>query len=131
MLALSKQNATHDLDTVTVMYRNQFYLFPLQERLDLPPHVAVRANPKSTIGRLDVFTRVVAETGTAFDEAPAGYSGQLYVEVVPRSFAIKVRPGDCLAQIRFQTGEPRFTDREMHAILDSDEIILSPDMRPL
>lgn len=115
----------------TVLERNQVYLFPLEERLELPPHISVRANPKSTIGRLDVFSRLVAETGSYFDDVPAGYHGRLSLEVIPRSFAIKVRPGDCLAQIRFQVGEPRFTDRETEMILDNEEIVLDPDMRPL
>ncbi|HZT43255.1 MAG TPA: 2'-deoxycytidine 5'-triphosphate deaminase [Chthonomonadaceae bacterium] len=118
-------------DAGTVLERNQVYLFPLRERLALPPHIAVRANPKSTIGRLDVFTRLVTETGTAFDEVPAGYHGALYLEVVPRSFAIKVRPGDSLGQIRFQAGDPQFTDLETQAILDREEIVLGPDLQPL
>ncbi|HLV79163.1 MAG TPA: 2'-deoxycytidine 5'-triphosphate deaminase [Chthonomonadaceae bacterium] len=115
----------------TVLERNQVYLFPLRERLALPPSISVRANPKSTIGRLDVFTRLVTETGTAFDAVPAGYQGALYLEVVPRSFAIKVRPGDSLAQVRFQTGEPQFSDLETQAILDREEIVLGPDLLPL
>lgn len=110
----------------TVLECNQVYLFPLCEHLSLPPYIAVRANPKSSTGRLDVFTRLVTETGTVFDEVPAGYGGRLYLEVVPRSFAIKVRPGDCLAQIRFQHGMPQFADEETARILDSTDIIYSP-----
>jgi dCTP deaminase len=115
----------------TVLERNQVYLIPLTEELDLPEHVSVRANPKSTTGRLDLFTRLVSETGTVFDEVPAGYRGRLYLEVVPRSFAIIARPGDCLAQMRFQHGNPQFTDAETATLMDETEIVLSHTKQPM
>ena len=82
------------------------YLVPLQEPLRLPAGVAARANPKSSTGRIDVFTRLVTNRSRAFDEVPTGYSGPLYLEVSPRTFPIMVRPGDRLAQIRFKKKKP-------------------------
>ena len=114
-----------------VLERNQAYIFPLCESLRLPPEVYARANPKSTTGRLDVFTRLVTEHGTTFDEVPAGYQGRLYLEVVPRSFAIRIRTGDSLAQIRFQVGNPHLTREETMALLDSTHLILDPTLRTL
>ena len=93
--------------------------------------VYAHANPKSTTGRLDVFTRLVTEHGTTFDEVRAGYTGRLYLEVVPRSFAIRVRTGDSLAQIRFQTGNPHLSREETVALLDSEHLILDPNLRTL
>jgi dCTP deaminase len=118
-------------DTGTVLERNQVYLIPLAEQLSLPPDISVRGNPKSTTGRLDVFTRLISETGSVFDEIPAGYSGRMYLEVVPRSFAIIVRPGDSLAQIRFQHGNPQFTDTETMDIVDAADIVFSHLKQPL
>src|SRR5579871_2458805 len=103
-----------------VLERNQAYIFPLCEHLRLPEEVYARANPKSTTGRLDVFTRLVTEYGTTFDAVRVGYQGQLYLEVVPRSFAIRVRAGDSLAQIRFQTGDPQLTNDETANLLDTE-----------
>jgi dCTP deaminase len=114
-----------------VLERNQAYLFQLYERLNLPSEVFARANPKSTTGRLDVFTRLVTEYGTSFDEVRPGYHGPLYLEVVPRSFAIRVRPGDTLSQIRFQCGEPQLTQRETVELLEREAILLSHDLRVL
>ena len=119
------------LDEGMVLERNQAYLFPLAESLALPPEIYGRANPKSTTGRLDVFTRLVTEQGASFDNVPPGYSGRLYLEVVPRSFAIRVRPGDSLAQIRFQVGDPHLTRSELETLLDSDDIILSQNLHTL
>jgi dCTP deaminase len=82
------------------------YLVPLQEHLRLPAGIAARANPKSSTGRIDVFTRLVTNRSRAFDEVPTGYSGPLYLEVSPRTFPIMVRPGDRLAQIRFKKKRP-------------------------
>ena len=114
-----------------VLERNQAYIFPLCESLSLPEAIYARANPKSTTGRLDVFTRLVTEHGTTFDEVRAGYQGRLYLEVVPRSFAIRVRTGDSLAQIRFQVGNPHLTREETVALLDSEHLILDPNLRTL
>jgi len=91
----------------------------------------VRANPKSTTGRLDVFTRLVCENGAAFDDVPAGYHGALYLEVVPRSFAIQVRPGDSLAQMRFQHGAAQYSDAETAELVDRTEIVYGHTRQPL
>lgn len=118
-------------DDGVVLERNQVYLFPLVESLALPPQVSARANPKSSTGRLDIFTRLVTEHGSAFDEVPAGYHGPLYLEVVPRSFAVRLRPGDSLAQLRFQVGNPLLGDQEVCHLLDTDALVLSPQLQPL
>ncbi len=114
-----------------IIERNQVCIFPLLESLNLPANIYARANPKSTTGRLDVFTRLVTESGITFDEVPPGYKGRLYLEVVPRSFAIRLRSGDTLAQLRFQSGNPYLTSAETKSLLDNDSIIFSPDLRTL
>ncbi len=118
-------------DEGLIIERNQVCLFPILENLNLPANTYARANPKSTTGRLDVFTRLVTEYGVTFDEVPHGYKGNLYLEVVPRSFAIRLRPGDTLAQLRFQVGDPYLTSAETKLLLDADNIIFSPDLRTL
>jgi dCTP deaminase len=115
----------------TVLERNQVYLIPLAEHLSLPEGISVRANPKSSTGRLDLFTRLVCETGAVFDEVPAGYQGRLYLEVVPRSFAIIVRPGDSLAQMRFQHSHAQFSDAETAVLMDETEIVLGATKQAL
>ncbi|KJS24458.1 MAG: 2-deoxycytidine 5-triphosphate deaminase [Hyphomonadaceae bacterium BRH_c29] len=92
------------------------YLVPLQEHLRLPPGIAARANPKSSTGRIDVFTRLVTNRSRAFDEVPTGYSGPLYLEVSPRTFPIMVRPGDRLAQIRFKKRKPEVIKEKIVSI---------------
>lgn len=81
------------------------YIVPLLEALDLPEGLAASANPKSSTGRLDIFTRVIADRAQSFDQVPAGYSGPLYLEISPRTFPIVVRRGSRLSQIRFRAGE--------------------------
>ena len=43
------------------------YIVPLIESLALPDDIAAAANPKSSTGRLDVFTRVIADETRGFD----------------------------------------------------------------
>jgi dCTP deaminase len=81
------------------------YIVPLIERLALPDDIAAAANPKSSTGRLDVFTRVIADETRGFDRIRAGYSGPLYAEISPKTFPILVREGSRLSQIRFRRGQ--------------------------
>ena len=92
------------------------YIVPLEERLALPPEVAATANPKSSTGRLDLFTRVIADRGREFDTIPAGYAGPLYVEISPRTFPVIVRAGSRLSQIRFRKGNARLDDVQLAAV---------------
>ena len=107
------------------------YIVPLQESLALPDAVAAAANPKSSTGRLDVFTRVIADETRGFDRIEAGYHGPLYAEISPRTFPVLVREGSRLSQIRFRHGHASLDAdalREVHArerLVDSDEADVS------
>lgn len=107
-----------DLRDGATLERDRPYLIPLLEELALPPHVRAKANPKSSTGRLDVFTRVITDGNHRFDEIPAGYHGRLYLEVVPRSFAVRVQERLSLNQLRLAAGDPRVSDRELERIHD-------------
>jgi len=90
--------------TPTVLEPGTVYIIPLLERLNLPDDVQGIANPKSTTGRLDIFTRLITECGDEFDHVPKGYSGELYVEVSSRTFPVRVKAGMKLNQLRFVRG---------------------------
>jgi len=91
-----------DLTKGAVLEAGCVYLVPLMEHLKLRSTVAAFANPKSSTGRLDVFTRLIADYQESFDSVAEGYSGPLYAEICPRTFSIKVRSGSQLNQIRFR-----------------------------
>jgi len=89
-----------------VLERGCFYIAPLQESVALPANVSGAANPKSSTGRLDIFTRLITDRGDRFDLVEAGYAGPLYAEVSPRSFSIRARAGSRLNQLRFRLHGP-------------------------
>jgi dCTP deaminase len=96
-----------------ILEQNRPYLVPLVERIDLPTHVRARTNPKSSTGRLDIFTRVITDHSYMFDEIPAGYRGQLYLEVVPRTFTIRLKSGLSLNQLRLAIGKCSLDDQDI------------------
>lgn len=106
-----------DLSSGAVLETGCVYLIPLRESLNLPLDIVGLANPKSSTGRLDVFTRVICDGCEQFDTIPAGYSGPLYMEVAPRTFPILVRPGDRLGQMRFRRGSHNAL-RTQHVSID-------------
>ena len=91
------------------------YLIELKERLDLPAGLRGKANPKSSTGRIDVFTRVITDHSDRFDEMAPGYHGPLYLEVVPLSFAVRVKEDLTLNQLRLSMGRPWLSDDEVRA----------------
>ena len=92
--------AALDLSSPTVLEKGCVYLAPLVERMRLPRTISGRANPKSTTGRLDIFTRLITDHGREFETVEAGYAGILYAEIVPRSFSVIVKAGTRLNQLR-------------------------------
>ncbi len=102
-----------DLRDGATLERDRPYLVPLIEELRLPQEIRAKTNPKSSTGRLDVFTRVITDRSHRFDEIAAGYHGKLYLEVVPRSFAIRVKQGLSLNQVRLSHGDARLSDRDL------------------
>jgi dCTP deaminase len=105
-----------DLRDGATLERDRPYLVPLIEQLRLPDDIRAKANPKSSTGRLDVFTRVLTDRNHRFDEIAAGYHGALYLEVVPRTFAIRVKTGLALNQVRLLAGDARLGDEELVAL---------------
>ena len=102
-----------DLRDGAVLETGCVYIVPLLERPALPADVSASANPKSSTGRLDIFTRVMADHAQEFDKIPAGYSGPLYMEVSPRTFPIVARTGSRLSQIRFRKGHSLLSEAEL------------------
>lgn len=99
-----------------ILEKGRPYLIRLQERLALPPDVRARANPKSSTGRADVFTRVITDEGYTFDDIRPGYHGDLWLEVVPLSFAVRVHEGLTLNQLRLSMGQTRLSDNDITAM---------------
>jgi dCTP deaminase len=91
-----------DLHSGAVLEKGRVYLVPLQETIRLKSDVAAFANPKSSTGRLDILTRLIADEATHFDQVEDGYEGQLFIEIAPRSFSIVVKTGTRLNQLRFR-----------------------------
>ena len=122
-LADLQMHEPFDLARPTLLERGGVYIIPLLERVALPPTLSARANPKSSTGRLDIFTRLITDRGTEFDEVRAGYHGQLYVEVVPRTFSIVVREGTKLNQLRLREGAPTSSDTDLAELHRRDPLV--------
>lgn len=119
------------LDGGATLQRNKVYLVPLQESLALPEHVRGRCNPKSTTGRLDIFTRVITDETSRFDEIKPGYQGPLYLEICPQSFPIRVHQGVSLNQVRFAWGRSIVPDAVLERRYKAQPLLYDDDHRPI
>ena len=114
-----------DLRDGAILERNRPYLIPLVEELRLPDGIRAKTNPKSSTGRLDIFTRVITDESHRFDEIRDGYHGQLYLEVVSRSFTIKVQSELSLNQLRLIKGESGCEPGELLNVHYTKPVLLS------
>ncbi len=109
-----------------VLEKGCVYVVPLLESLDLPDGMSGAASAKSSIGRLDLLTRVITDNGIEFDRVPDGYTGPLYAEICPRSFSVVARQGQMLNQIIFRVGKTIINDDDLRA-LHAETPIVSGD----
>ena len=112
-----------DLTKGAVLETGCVYVVPLLESLALPADIAAAANPKSSTGRLDIFTRIITDRAQEFDKLGPGYTGPLYLEVSPRTFPIIARAGSRLSQIRFRHGAARLDDAMLTALHGQDRLV--------
>ena len=119
------------LEAGATLQRGSVYLVRLLESLELPPHVRGRSNPKSTTGRLDIFTRVITDRTPRFDEIHAGYAGPLYLEVSPQSFPVRVQAGLSLNQLRLLTGQTSLSDVELARVYGEAPLLHDDEGRPI
>src|ERR687891_1557666 len=113
----------------TTLQRGSVYLVPLLESLALPAGVRGRSNPKSTTGRLDIFTRVITDRTPRFDEIAAGYRGRLYLEISPQSFPVRVHAGASLNQLRLLRGDGAMTDATLREVYAEAPLLYDDDDR--
>ena len=119
-----------DLKRPTVFEKGCVYIVPLMEELVLPKGISAKANPRSTTGRLDIFTRLLTDYGTEFERVPEGYRGRLYIEVVPRTFTILAREGMRLNQLRFIRGNPPSPDTQLNELNENETLVYLDEDRP-
>jgi dCTP deaminase len=116
-----------DLTQGAVLEKDCVYIVPLCEYVALRSRTSGFANPKSSIGRLDVFARVITDHGTEFDRIRDGYKGPLYAEISPRSFSILVRAGSSLVQLRIRRGSPQFSDTALRRLQEEVGLVETPN----
>jgi len=115
----------------TFLEKGVCHILPLAIDLSLSPSFYGEFSPKSTVGRNDVFVRVITDRWTRFDTTPNGYTGKLYLEVTPLSYPVRVSPGLCLTQMRIKEGNERYSDAELEKLHAQYGIVRDNDGCPL
>ena len=119
-----------DIRDGAILEKNRAYLIPLLEELRLPQGIRARTNPKSSTGRLDIFTRVISVYSDRFDDIAEGYEGRMFLEVFSRSFTIKVKTGLSLNQLRLFNGDSRCEPGELQRIHQSKPVVFPKAGQP-
>ena len=115
-----------DLAQGAVLEKGCVYIAPLLEYVALSSRISGLANPKSSVGRLDIFTRLITDHASEFDRIRPGYAGPLYAEISPRTFSIVVRQGSRLNQLRVRRGSPSYSDAELFRLQEQLRLVDRP-----
>jgi dCTP deaminase len=117
--------AMHEIDlrAGAVLEKSCVYIVPLLESLHLPNGLSAAGNPKSSTGRLDVFTRLITDFSDEFEQVPAGYEGPLYAEIAPLTFSVLVRTGSRLSQLRVRSGQSSINDQSHISLHQSKSLV--------
>jgi dCTP deaminase len=116
-----------DLSDGAVLEAGCVYIVPLLERAAFSARISGGANPKSSTGRIDVFTRLITDYAPSFDRIEAGYHGPLYAEICPQTFPVLVRKGSRLNQLRIRHGSPQFTDTQLRRLHEIAPLVAIED----
>lgn len=129
VLKKAEEFKTHEIDLTrpSVLEKGCVYVVPLVEEWNLPAGIAGKSNPKSTTGRLDIFTRLITDYASEFERVPPGYHGRMYVEIVPRTFSILVQAGTRLNQLRFIRGAPSPSDSKLSELHEKTVLLYVED----
>ena len=124
-----KDLAMHEFSLIdgAVLECGCVYIVKLLEKINLTDNLTGIANPKSSTGRLDVFTRLIVDGAMEFEEVPAGYQGPLYAEISPRTFSVLVRTGSRLNQLRLKRGQSFTSDKEMEILQEHVGLVRNQD----
>jgi dCTP deaminase len=116
-----------DITNGAVLERGCVYIVPLLEAVSLRHRFSAMGNPKSSTGRLDIFTRLITDGGTEFDRVREQYKGPLYAEISPRTFSVLVRKGSRLNQLRIRYGSPAIDDEKMRRLHEQFQLVETSD----
>lgn len=119
-----------DLEKPAVFEKGCVFIVPLLEELSLPADISAQANPKSTTGRLDIFTRLITDYGVEFERIPKGHKGRLYAEIVSRTFPVQVSAGMKLNQLRFVKGNPPSYDSKLAELDEKETLVFEQEDNP-
>ena len=123
-----KEESLYKIDLNNPLEKNGIYLIKLNESLNLPENVFAFSSPRSSVGRVDLQTRLIVDGYSRFDSVPAGYKGELWLQVIPKSFLIKLNFEDRLNQIRFFNGEAKIGGQEIEKIYSEQKLLFDENL---
>lgn len=118
-----EKESIYRADLKNPLERNGVYLIRLNESLNLSTDKFAYASSKSSTGRVDLQTRLLCDGFPRFDMAPCGYRGELWLQVIPKSFLIKLEAGERLNQIRLYNSQARVSWEDMAEIYEENQLL--------
>lgn len=121
----------HDL--ASPLERGIAYLIRIQGSWSLPASVYGYANPKSSTGRLNVLSRMLADNVDKYDALTHGWkgSGEIWVLVRADSFPVVVHEGLALSQLRLFTGKAFLSEYDMELVSKKDGLLFKPNKKKI
>jgi dCTP deaminase len=120
-----------DLRRPEFIDQGQIYLARLNETLRLPGDVGAYCNTRSSIGRVDVQTRVLTDATPRYDKIPRGYAGEVFLEIISKSFDVELAAGVSLTQAIFYSRRHILDAQAVGELAEREPLLLDRDGRPI
>lgn len=100
------------------LVKDKVYVVKLQETVNIHDFARLRANAKSSSGRLDLQVRLLADRIPYYDSINGPYQGKLYAEIISHSFDVHfTSAGLAFNQMRYSLGNSTMPDDEIRSVL--------------
>ncbi|MEZ6194764.1 MAG: 2'-deoxycytidine 5'-triphosphate deaminase [Planctomycetota bacterium] len=120
-----------DLSRPTFLDRGRVYLVRLNESLDLPAGVGCYTNSKSSTGRIDLQTRTIGDGNPRYEKHRRGYRGEIWLEIIPKSFDVRLSAGVSLNQAIFYGDRRILDDVALAELVARETLVRDREGRPM
>lgn len=111
-----------------------YYLIKSKVSLNLPSNISGSANNKSSSGRINLQSRLILDGVSRFDFIPAGYSGEVWVEVHPELCSVYLdwdSNNNSVNQMRLRDGDGTFSEKELRKYHEQKPLLYDQAGNPI
>ncbi len=115
--AMEKMGATQVTEGTILEVGSKYLIYLGKIEKSLPSDIYCHASPKSSTGRIDLHVKLLADNTPMYDTLGTGFTGEIWMLLIPQSFPIIFSPAEALIQLRFFKGCEKLSIAEIDTLI--------------